>query len=111
MFVWSVPSSLPASSASASASAFDSGDPEAANLLTNDPIPAPAVAAVGAGVGGDYALIGGRREWLIFLRTAPITWDVAGAPITYEKLSAVVFSAALSVVVSVLPRIFQALQA
>lgn len=103
MFVWSVPSP----------GAGFAKDPEAAGLLADcpdDPIPAPASreAAFGA---GDYALIGGRREWLVFLQQAPCTWDVAGVPVTYEKLSAVVFSAALSVVVSVLPRIFQAFQA
>ena len=57
--------------------------------------------------GGDYTLLGGRREWLAYVAQAPIYWVVAGVPITYEKLSGVVFSAALSTAVSLVPKIFK----
>ena len=59
---------------------------------------------------GDYGLIGGRREWLIFLQQAPIHWVVAGVPITYEKLSAILLSAGLSIAVSAAPKIFLTLK-
>jgi hypothetical protein len=57
--------------------------------------------------GGDYSLLGGRREWLAYVAQAPIYWVVAGVPITYEKLAGVVFSVALSTAVSLVPKVFR----
>jgi hypothetical protein len=96
LFRWSIPP--PASTATATAAA--DGDYHSGQ---RDRIPHPTKRGA-----GDYALIGGRDEWLHFLATAPIHWTVAGMPVTVEKLSAVLFSAALSVVLSTLPKIFAA---
>lgn len=103
LFTWSVPPPPPA--AAYDHEKEDDGDrispahpwPSHRQRLDKSPV---------AGGRGDFGLIGGRSEWLRFLNSAPIYWVVAGVPVTAEKLSGVIFSALLSVVLSTLPKIF-----
>ena len=55
---------------------------------------------------GDFSLIGGRQEWLKFLIQTPITWNGSGILLTYEKLVGVLLSGMLSIVASIMPRLF-----
>jgi len=123
MFTWSIPQPVAYDTCRAE---MDDAEEEAAALLESgraggcgggvvgDSIPPPPppplqkhrVLGLLPG-GGDYSLLGGRREWLAYVAQAPIYWVVAGVPITYEKLAGVVFSVALSTAVSLVPKVFR----
>lgn len=74
--------------------------------LGEDRIPAPAGSAVYESCTGDYALLGGRKEWLMFTHSAPLYWTISGIPITMERLTATLFTGLLSVCVSAIGKLF-----
>lgn len=55
--------------------------------------------------GGNFALIGGRREWLEFLASAPLQWTILGVPITFERLTGFVLGTLFALVTATIPRI------
>lgn len=99
IFLWAVPSY---------GVAGDLGDTQDFGMAPCKPIDAIPRAIVfdPASASGDYALIGGRREWLQFIGSAPIFWTILGVPLTYEKLSAVVLSGLFSIAATLFPRMF-----
>ena len=55
---------------------------------------------------GNYSIIGGRSEWLEFMREAPLYWTVLGIPVTFERLTQFVLGTAVSLLAATLPRLF-----
>ena len=72
----------------------------------DDKISPPRGAALYESSSGDYPLLGGRKEWLLFTHSAPLHWTISGIPITAERLTATLFTGLLSVGVSAVGKLF-----
>lgn len=113
-FVFSVPL-LGDSSLVQHQNGLDSIPFPSANSSNPEPLPPHTHTHTGTAVAhahpeGDYTLIGGRREWLLFVHSAPIQWTISGVPITFDRLSAAVITGAVSLSLSLLSKIAGALQ-
>jgi len=56
---------------------------------------------------GHFSLVGGRKEWLVFLTQAPLYWNLMGLPITPRLLQTAVGGFATTLALTLLPRISQ----
>lgn len=64
-----------------------------------------------AGLQGNYDVIGGRREWLDFVRDAPLYFTILGLPVTFEGLTTFVLGTAVSLLAATLPKVLLGLSA
>lgn len=55
--------------------------------------------------GGNFSIIGGRREWLDFIASAPLQWTILGVPITIERLTGFVLGTLFALVTATIPRL------
>jgi len=60
---------------------------------------------------GNFSIIGGRNEWLEFVRGAPLFWTVLGLPVTFDRLTTFVLGAAVSLLAATLPRLLSQITA
>jgi len=54
---------------------------------------------------GNYSIIGGRTEWLEFIRDAPLYWTVLSIPVTFERLTTFILGTSVSLLAATLPRL------
>ena len=58
---------------------------------------------------GNFSIIGGRSEWLNFIKDAPLYWTVLSQPVTFERLTTFVLGTAVSLIATTLPRLLSRL--
>ena len=58
---------------------------------------------------GNFSVIGGRSEWINFIKDAPLYWTVLSQPVTFERLTTFVLGTAVSLIATTLPRLLSRL--